>query len=145
MMSAIIAVAVTVSPPPPTPWSAREPISQAIDCESPASIEATVNSTMLPTKIVLRPKQVAELAGEDRGDGLGEEVRRHHPAHVLRAAEVADDGRQGRRDDRGVECRELHPAHDHGEGDVACGVAERLGASVSDRSSSVAAWLMGAA
>jgi len=61
MMSAIIAVAVTVRPPPPMPWSARDPISHVMDCESPASIEATVNSTMLPMKIDLRPKRSPNL------------------------------------------------------------------------------------
>ncbi len=61
MMSAIIAVAVTVRPPPPMPCRAREPISQVIDCDRPASIEATVNSTMLPMKIDLRPKRSPNL------------------------------------------------------------------------------------
>ena len=61
MMSAIIAVAVTVRPPPPMPCSARDPISQLIDSERPASIEATVNSAMLPMKIDLRPNRSPNL------------------------------------------------------------------------------------
>ena len=61
MMSAIIAVAVTVRPPPPMPCRAREPISHVIDSERPASIEATVNSTMLPMKIDLRPNRSPNL------------------------------------------------------------------------------------
>ena len=75
----------------------------------------------------LAPEEVAELAAQDRRDRLGEEVRRHHPAHVLGTTEVADDRRQGGGDDGGVEGREEQAAHDQREGDVAGRRPERLG------------------
>ena len=51
---------------------------------------------------------VAELAVERCHDGLGEQVRRHHPREVVEPAEVADDRRQGGRHDRLVERGEEH-------------------------------------
>ena len=62
--------------------------------------------------------EVAELACEHRGDGVGQQVGRHHPAEVLGAPEVADDRRQGGRDDRLVERREQHAQHHGAEDEV---------------------------
>ena len=55
MMSAIRAVAVTVSPPAPRPWSARDAISQVMPWERPHSIEPTMKTVTLIWKTFLRP------------------------------------------------------------------------------------------
>ena len=55
MMSARIAWAPTISPPAPSPWSARKRISWIIVCESPESIEPTRKITIAAMKTGLRP------------------------------------------------------------------------------------------
>ena len=54
-MSAIRAVAVTVRPPAPSPWTARETISQVIPSARPHSIEPTMKTVTLIWKTSLRP------------------------------------------------------------------------------------------
>ena len=92
----------------------------------------------------LASEQVAELAAQNRGDRLSEQVGRHHPTHVLRAAEIPDDGRERSGDDRGVECRQQDPAHDQAEGDVASSRPERLRVVGCCRSSTASTCVMGA-
>jgi hypothetical protein len=55
MMSARIACAPTISPPAPSPCSARKAISWIIDCERPDSIEPTRKITIAAMKTGLRP------------------------------------------------------------------------------------------
>jgi|GEM_PF-5234317 len=61
-MSPIAAQLMLISAPPPMPWIARKATSCAIDCDAPASSEATVNATMpvnstgrLPITSLIRP------------------------------------------------------------------------------------------
>ena len=74
----------------------------------------------------LASEQVAELAGDGRGDRLRQQVGRHHPRDMVAAAEVADDGRQRRRDDRAVEGREQHPQGNGRERDGAASAVENV-------------------
>ncbi len=66
----------------------------------------------------LAAEQVAELAGQHRGDRLGQQVGRDDPGHVPGAAEIRDDGRQCRRDDRLVQSGEQQAEQDRREDDV---------------------------
>ena len=54
-MSAMIACAPTISPPAPTPCSARKPISWPMVCERPASIEPARKIRIAAMKTGLRP------------------------------------------------------------------------------------------
>src|ERR1700710_2727085 len=60
-MSAINAVAVTVRPPAPTPWTARHDTSQPIDSASAHISEAATKSPALSWKISLRPNRSPNL------------------------------------------------------------------------------------
>ena len=53
--SPIAAWADTISPPPPSPWIARNAISSVIPCASPHSAEPMRNSTSAPCRTILRP------------------------------------------------------------------------------------------
>ena len=53
--SAITAIAVTMMPPAPRPWIAREPTSHSIELAIPHSAEPARNSTTLIRNIRLRP------------------------------------------------------------------------------------------
>ena len=55
MMSAIIAVAVTVRPPPPMPCKPRMTMSQVMPSDMPHSADATMNRMIDPMKSRLRP------------------------------------------------------------------------------------------
>jgi hypothetical protein len=66
----------------------------------------------------LAPEQVAELAGQDGRDRLGEHVRRHDPAQMTRPAKIPHDRRQGARHDRLVQGRQQEPQQDRDEHDV---------------------------
>jgi hypothetical protein len=57
MMSAISAMAVTISPPAPMPCTARQPTSQLIELARPHSAEAMTNRAVLIWKTRLRPKR----------------------------------------------------------------------------------------
>jgi hypothetical protein len=46
MMSPITARASDISPPPPSPWIARKPISCSMSWEKPASSDPATNVTM---------------------------------------------------------------------------------------------------
>ena len=54
-MSPITAIVVTISPPPPIPWSARKAISCAMFCASPHSAEPTRKITIAVWSTILRP------------------------------------------------------------------------------------------
>ena len=54
-MSAMIACALTMRPPAPTPWTARKAISSPIDCERPASIDPARKMRIAARKTGLRP------------------------------------------------------------------------------------------
>jgi hypothetical protein len=64
----------------------------------------------------LASEQVAELSGEHRGDGVGQQIGRHDPAQMSGTAQVTDDGRQRGGHDRLVQRREQH-AEQHGDED----------------------------
>ena len=49
------AMTSTMRPPPPTPCRARVPMSCAMFCEAPASIEPMTNTTIDVCSISLRP------------------------------------------------------------------------------------------
>ena len=53
--SPIAACALTISPPPPSPWIARNAISSVIPCARPHSAEPTRKSTSAPCSTTLRP------------------------------------------------------------------------------------------
>ena len=53
--SPIAACALTISPPPPRPWIARNAISSVMPCASPHSAEPIRNSTSAPCSTILRP------------------------------------------------------------------------------------------
>ena len=55
--SAINAVAVTASPPAPSPWTARHAISQVIEFANPQAAEASTKIAADPWKITLRPNR----------------------------------------------------------------------------------------
>ena len=55
MMSPTTAIAVTMSPPPPMPWIARNAISWAIPWLSPQSTEPTRKMTIALCSTSLRP------------------------------------------------------------------------------------------
>jgi hypothetical protein len=57
MTSAIRAVAVTTSPPAPTPWTARQAINQPIDSESPQAAEASTKLAADTWNTSLRPNR----------------------------------------------------------------------------------------
>ena len=59
--SPIAACALTISPPPPSPWSARNAISSVIPCASPHSAEPTRKITSAPCSTTLRPKRSPSL------------------------------------------------------------------------------------
>ena len=61
MTSPISAVAVTVSPPAPSPWIARAAISHSIDCAAPLSAEPITNTTIDTWKTILRPNRSPSL------------------------------------------------------------------------------------
>ncbi len=53
--SPIAAWAETISPPPPSPWIARNTISSVMPCAWPHSTEPTMNSTSAACSTTLRP------------------------------------------------------------------------------------------
>lgn len=55
--SAINAVAVTASPPAPTPWTARQAINQPIDSDSPQAAEAITKLPAETWNTSLRPNR----------------------------------------------------------------------------------------
>ncbi len=126
MTSAISAVAVTIRPPAPMPWTARQRDQPGHAAASPHSAEADDEDRRAELEDQLAAEQVAELAGEHRRDRVGQQVRRDHPGHVPGAAEVADDGRQRRGDDRLVERRQQHPEQDRDEHEVDPAPVQRL-------------------
>ena len=54
-MSPTLAIAVTMSPPPPMPWMARKAISCGMSCASPQSAEPSRKIRMADCSISLRP------------------------------------------------------------------------------------------
>ena len=60
-MSPTTAIVVTISPPPPSPWSARNAISSAMFCASPQSAEPTRKITIADLEHDLAAVEVAEL------------------------------------------------------------------------------------
>ena len=59
--SPISAVAVTASPPPPMPWTARKMISVVMSSASPQKNEPTMKISTLSWKTRLRPKRSPNL------------------------------------------------------------------------------------
>ncbi len=53
--SPIVACAVTIRPPPPSPWIARNAISSVIPCAIPHSAEPIRKITSAPWSTILRP------------------------------------------------------------------------------------------
>jgi hypothetical protein len=60
-MSPMIACAIGIIIPAPTPWTARKAMSWVIDWERPASIEPARNVAMPPRKSHFRPKMSDSL------------------------------------------------------------------------------------
>ncbi len=61
MTSAIRAMAVTISPPPPMPCTARAAISIGMEVAAPAKTEPPTKTTALSWKITFRPKRSPNL------------------------------------------------------------------------------------
>src|SRR5215475_14143366 len=61
MMSPTTASVTTISPPAPRPWSARNPISSPMLCESPQSAEPTRKITIAAWSTILRPNRSPSL------------------------------------------------------------------------------------
>ncbi len=55
MMSPITAIVTTMSPPPPSPWTARNAISSAMFWESPQSADPIRKITIAACSTILRP------------------------------------------------------------------------------------------
>jgi hypothetical protein len=55
MMSPTTAIVVTMRPPPPRPWSARNAISSGMFCAIPQSAEPTRKITIAVCRTILRP------------------------------------------------------------------------------------------
>ena len=53
--SAIAACALTINPPPPSPWMARKAISSVMPCARPQSTEPTRKTTSAAWSTSLRP------------------------------------------------------------------------------------------
>ena len=51
----MIAMALTMRPPAPRPWIARNVMSSAIDCDRPASADPARNTTMATMNSFFRP------------------------------------------------------------------------------------------
>ena len=51
----MIESAPTISPPAPSPWTARNAMSWPMSCDSPASTEPTRKSAIAAMKVPLRP------------------------------------------------------------------------------------------
>ena len=111
----MVAITPTISPPAPIPWTARNMISSAIECDWPASAEPTRKITIAAMRNLLRPILVAELAVERRRDRRCEHVRGDDPGQVRHAAQVADDVRQRRAHDQLVEHGKRHREHQRGQ------------------------------
>ena len=114
-MSAMIAWALTMSPPAPIPWIARKAMSSAIVWLSPASIEPARKIRIAAMEDGLSPVHVAELPVDRRRDGRREQIRGDDPREVVQPSEVPDDRRECGRDDRLVERGEEHAEHEGGE------------------------------
>ena len=105
-MSPTTAIVVTISPPPPSPCSARNAISSVMFWLDAAERRADQEDHDRRLQHDLAAVEVAELAVERARDGRREQVGGHDPRQVLDPAEIADDRRQRGRDDRLVERRE---------------------------------------
>ena len=75
----------------------------------------------------LAPVQVAELAVDGRGRGLGQQEGARHPRQAVEPAEVPDDRRQRRRHDRLIERRQQHHQHQPAEDHPRAGLGDGLG------------------
>ena len=84
----------------PMPWRTRAAMSQPAVGARPPISEATVNSTMPPTKSRRRPEHVAGAAAEQQQPAEGQRVGAHHPRQAGRG-EVQ----------RGLDVRERHVHH----------------------------------
>ena len=88
----------------PRPWKARAPISDASDQASPASSEATVNTTMPPRNMPAAAQHVGGPSAEQQEPAEDQGVGADHPLEVLLGEpEVALDGGQSDVHDRDVE------------------------------------------
>ena len=74
-----------------------------------------------------RPWMSESLPNKRRRHGVGQQIRRHHPAQVLDVAQHAAHGRQRRRDDGLLQRREEHRQHDAHHDGVDRRVVERRG------------------
>jgi len=63
-MSPTTAIVVTIRPPAPSPWRARNAISELSDHASPSSSELTVKRRIPAMKSRAAPQQVGEPAAE---------------------------------------------------------------------------------
>ena len=54
-MSPMTAIVVTIRPPPPIPWSARNAISSPMFCASPHSAEPIRKMTIAAWRTIRRP------------------------------------------------------------------------------------------
>ena len=97
------------SPPAPMPCTARQPMSQLIDCGQPGHRRTDHEDHDRDLDQQLLVEQVGELAPDRGGRRGGQQGRRDHPGVLgLRAVQVRDDRRQGVGDDRRGQDRDEH-------------------------------------
>ena len=109
MTSAISAVAVTIRPPAPKPWTARQRDQPASCCwRARRAAEPTTKMPAPTWKTSLRPNRSPNLPASTVAIVSASRYDDDDPGQVPGAAEVADDRRQRGRDDRLVERGQQH-------------------------------------
>ena len=111
------AIVVTISPPPPSPCTARKAINSPIERLRPHSADPDEKHHDRRLQHDLAAEQIAELAVKRRDDRRRQQVGGDDPRQMRQPAQFADDRRQRRRDDRLVERGQQHDQHQRREND----------------------------
>ena len=114
-MSPTTAMAVTMSPPPPRPWTIRKRDQLRQILRKSAQSRADEEDDDGDLQHNAATVDIAELTVERHHDGGSKEIGGDDPGKMRQAADLADDGRQRRRHDCLVERGEQQDKDKGGE------------------------------
>ncbi len=123
----MIVCAPTISPPPPSPCTARKAMSSVMVWLKPRQRRPDHEDDDGGLEEGLAPVLVAQLPPQWRRDGRRQQVGRDHPGQVRPPVQVAHDGGQRRRDDGLVQGRQQHAQQQRAEDEPQPTLGDRLG------------------